>query len=93
MRDAALAGVILGAGPDWPHFHGRPGDWIALSLPLRPGNSGGPLIDATGVLVGINTMMIGPEVGLAVPVHTVKAFLKEHLGSRDKEQGAGCLGS
>jgi S1-C subfamily serine protease len=28
-----------------------------------------------GQLVGINTMMAGPEVGLAVPVYVVKAFL------------------
>jgi len=31
--------------------------------------------------VGINTMIAGPEVGLAVPIHTVKRFLKESLGS------------
>ena len=34
-----------------------------------------------GRLVGINTMMAGPDVGLAVPVHVVKKFLKENLGS------------
>ena len=49
---------------------------------LRPGNSGGPLIDSQGRLVGINTVMTGPEVGLEVPVHVVKAFLVEALGSR-----------
>ena len=55
---------------------------IGVSLNLRPGNSGGPLIDAQGRLVGVNTVMTGPEVGLAVPVHVVKAFLVEALGSR-----------
>ena len=51
-------------------------EWIAVSLHLRPGHSGGPLVDAHGQLVGVNTMMAGPEVGLAVPVHVVKTFLR-----------------
>jgi S1-C subfamily serine protease len=46
---------------------------------LRPGHSGGPLVDARGRLVGINTMMNGPEVGLAVPVHEAKRFLSRAL--------------
>ncbi len=32
-------------------------------------------------LVGINTMITGPDVGLAVPIHEVKAFLHKALGS------------
>jgi hypothetical protein len=32
--------------------------------------------------VGINAMVTGPEVGLAVPVHVVKRFLKNALGTR-----------
>jgi S1-C subfamily serine protease len=55
-------------------------EWIAVSLHLRPGYSGGPLVDAQSRLVGINTIMAGPDVGLAVPVHIVKAFLREAVG-------------
>ena len=61
-------------------------EWISVSLPLRPGHSGGPLLDAHGEVVRINTMMNGPEVGMAVPVHVVKAFLREPLGSADSHQ-------
>ena len=46
--------------------------WLAIDLRLRPGNSGGPLVDSMGRLVGLNTAMSGPEVGLAVPVQTNK---------------------
>lgn len=79
VRDALTAGVVIGAGADLPEMRtGR--EWIALNLRLRPGHSGGPLIDTHGHLVGVNTMITGPEIGFAVPAHTVKAFLKQALG-------------
>jgi S1-C subfamily serine protease len=35
------------------------------------------MLDSQGHLVGINTMISGPQVGLAIPVNTVKKFLKQ----------------
>ena len=58
------------------------GELIQVGLHLRPGHSGGPLVDINGRLVGINTMIAGPDVGLAVPIHVVKAFLRHNLGSK-----------
>ena len=58
----------------------RTADWVVASLHLRPGHSGGPLVDVHGRLVGINTIMAGPGVGVAVPVHAVKVFLRTALG-------------
>ncbi len=55
---------------------------LSVNLPLRPGNSGGPLVDVEGRLVGINTMMTGPDSGLAIAVNAAKAFLKDNLGPR-----------
>ena len=77
---AVTAGVVIGLGP---HPEGILPRWelIQVDVPLRPGHSGGPLVDAQGQLVGINTMMNGPEVGLAVPVHEAKVFLRQALGS------------
>jgi serine protease Do len=75
---AATAGVVIGLGP--PPEMSMPGrELIHVGLHLRPGHSGGPLMDIQGRLVGINTMMAGPDVGLAVPVHVVKAFLRDAL--------------
>ena len=54
-------------------------DWVVVDLRLRPGFSGGPLFDARGRLVGINTVMTGPRMGAAVPVDTAKKFLNEVL--------------
>jgi S1-C subfamily serine protease len=75
---AATAGVVIDLGiPQELSSLGR--ELIQVDLPLRPGYSGGPLVDVQGRLVGINTMMAGPEVGLAVPVHEVKRFLRRAL--------------
>jgi S1-C subfamily serine protease len=80
VRGAVTAGVVIGLGPHPEGIMGQR-NLIQVNLPLRPGHSGGPLIDAHGRLVGINTMMNGPEVGLAVPVHEAKSFLRNALGS------------
>ncbi len=79
VEGGATLGIVIGIGADLPE---NPQPWrelIAVSLHLRPGHSGGPLVDAHGNLVGINTMMAGPEVGLAVPVDAVKQFLKARV--------------
>jgi S1-C subfamily serine protease len=52
-------------------------EWIAVNLPLRPGHSGGPLVDIRGRLVGINAIMAGYSVGLAIPVHVAETFLDQ----------------
>jgi S1-C subfamily serine protease len=75
---AATAGSLIDIGSDLPELSMR-GDLMALALHLRPGHSGGPVLNASGELVGINTMMAGPDVGVAVPIHVVKRFLKINL--------------
>ncbi|MDX1524089.1 MAG: trypsin-like peptidase domain-containing protein, partial [Anaerolineae bacterium] len=79
---AASAGVVIDVGqpPELPRFNS---ELIQVDLQLRPGHSGGPLVDTQGRLVGINTMISGPEVGLAIPVHVVKTFLRQALASPD----------
>ncbi len=81
VRGALTAGVVIGAGANLPERPMNGTDWLAMSLHLRPGHSGGPVVNTAGELVGINTIMAGPEVGVAVPVHVAKAFLKAALGS------------
>jgi serine protease Do len=84
----ATAGVVIGVGPRLPEAprRGRDRAWIAVSAHLRPGHSGGPLIDHAGRLLGINTMMAGPAVGLAVPVEDAKGYLHEVMGGQIVER-------
>ena len=48
--------------------------WIQATVRLAPGNSGGPLADAQGRVIGINTMVAG-HLGLAIPSNAVGSFL------------------
>jgi S1-C subfamily serine protease len=54
---------------------------IQTDAPLNPGNSGGPLLDADGLVVGINAAMFFPAQGLcfAVPSNTASFVVSEIL--------------
>lgn len=79
VTGGATSGVVIGVGASLPEVREPTQEWIAASLHLRPGHSGGPMVDAQGQLVGINTMMNGPDVGVAVPVHVAKAFVQQAM--------------
>jgi serine protease Do len=70
MRGSLAAGIVHAVGPIAPG--GRP--WIQSDLRLAPGNSGGPLADARGHLLGLNAMIVG-GLALAIPVGEVRRFM------------------
>jgi len=68
---ALTTGVIHAVGP-----LGGMGSrtWVQANVRLAPGNSGGPLADARGRVIGINTMVAG-RLALAIPSNAVQQFL------------------
>jgi serine protease Do len=68
---ALTTGVIHAVGP-LRRFGPEP--WVQADVRLAPGNSGGPLADARGRVIGINTMVAG-RLALAVPSNAVTNFL------------------
>lgn len=64
--------------------------YIKSDVLLRPGNSGGPLLNADGEVVGINAMIFGGDLSVAIPSNTVRAWLADSL-PRPKP-GRGALG-
>ncbi len=54
--------------------HSAGGGWIYANVRLAPGNSGGPLANARGEVIGINTAIVN-GLGLAVPSNAAAEFL------------------
>jgi S1-C subfamily serine protease len=54
---------------------------IQHTAPLNPGNSGGPLVDSRGRVVGLNTAIIpmAQGIGFAIPASTVKWVVSQLL--------------
>lgn len=66
---ALAVGVLHGA----PRSGSDP--WVRADVRLFPGNSGGPLADTCGRVIGINSMVVN-GLGHAVPVAAVERFLR-----------------
>jgi serine protease Do len=75
---ALTTGVVQGVGAV-PGLGRRP--WVQAAIRLAPGNSGGPLADASGRLAAINTMIVA-GIALAIPVSAVLDFIQSGAGRR-----------
>ena len=78
VRDALAMGVVHAITRDSRTNEPR---WIVADVRLAPGNSGGPLVDVDGRLVGINSMVVN-GLGVAVPADLVRRFVERALAQR-----------
>jgi serine protease Do len=63
-------------------------DFIQTDAAVNPGNSGGPLVDMGGQVVGVNTMAArNGSIGFAIPVNLIKALLPQLLAKGTVEWG------
>jgi len=81
MAHAVTSGVV--SGLDHARTRGRRGliPIIRTDALLAPGNSGGPLLNSRGEVIGVNTMIVGGDQGVAIPSAVVKEFIGERLSS------------
>ena len=75
----ASAGIVGGLSGEWQPRRGRVDQHIRLDLDLYPGFSGGPLVNAQGRVVGINTRGLARGRGVTIPVATVNRVVDELL--------------
>src|SRR5262249_20127579 len=82
FEGTVTVGVISGKGrgglsgdPNTRSFE----NFLQTDAAINFGNSGGPLVNAAGEVVGINTAMIQPaqNIGFAVPINTARAILPQ----------------
>ena len=82
FESTVSAGVVSALGRALRSRHGRLIEGIVQhTAALNPGNSGGPLVNARGGVVGINTAIIAQAqgIGFAVPATTAQWVLTELL--------------
>jgi S1-C subfamily serine protease len=76
----ASSGIIGGISGEWRNRRGGQLDQhIRLDLALYPGFSGGPLLNARGEVVGVNTRGLGHGRAVTLPVATVNRVVEELL--------------
>ena len=78
----ASLGVISSVGGEWRTWHGGTIDrFVRLDISIYDGFSGGPLIDAGGRVLGLNTSGLSRGAALAIPVSTVNRVVDQLMKS------------
>lgn len=80
-RWSVTAGIVLGVGDAVPAPPVPLPESIRADLRLAPGNSGGPMADAEGRVIGVNAMIAG-GMAVAVPSNAVVRFVAGEVPGR-----------
>lgn len=85
FTNSVTKGIISGlgrgitAGSPFEGFVEKLDNVIQTDTAISPGNSGGPLLDSSGRVIGVNTAVSseGENIGFAIPVNIIKTLLQE----------------
>ncbi len=97
LKGTLTVGVVsaVGVGPIQGENGAEMDGMIQTDAAINSGNSGGPLLDSAGNVIGINTAIYGPSggnvgIGFVLPINRAKAMLEEHR--EGKSFGTAMLG-
>ncbi len=85
FTNSVTTGIISGlgrgitAGSPFEGFVEQLDNVIQTDTAISPGNSGGPLLNSSGQVIGVNTAVSseGENIGFAIPVNIIKTLLTE----------------
>ena len=87
QRNTVTRGIVSALG----FAQNRRGDTLPIvrsDVPLAPGNSGGPLVNAYGQVVGINAMIVGGDQSVSIAVSVVNDFVDKVLAKQAAQDRA-----
>ena len=90
LEGTLTVGVVssIGRSIDGEHEQRLEG-MIQTDAAINGGNSGGPLLDSSGAVIGINTAILGRTnigIGFALPINRAKALLDDYRAGRVTER-------
>jgi serine protease Do len=90
LGGTATAGIISARGRDLNS--GPYDDFLQIDAPMNPGNSGGPLFDQSGHVIGVATAIYSPNggsvgIGFAIPSNIVAKVVDELRANGTVERG------
>jgi len=87
-QPTATSGMVTGVNSTIRGWRGMTAmdNVIATDAQLNPGFSGGPLVDAEGKLIGINTAYVWQR-GIAIPINKVKTITDRLMTGRTAQRG------
>ena len=92
IGQTVTAGIISAKSRSTGLSDGSFEDFLQTDAPINQGNSGGALVNTTGLLVGINSQILSPSggnigIGFAVPVNMARNVMDQLIANGKVERG------
>lgn len=92
LGGSVTAGIVSAQGRDINVGQQQINDFIQTDAAINRGNSGGPLFNSTGKVIGINTVIVSPSggnvgVGFAIPSNVARPVVERLAMGKQVERG------